>query len=409
MANLLAALAKAACAALCVLAMSASAFGRGGLGSANGGSIPPVTAAYGTAFKYNSNYPTKFIPGDSFATTWSNDNNIYTIADDTSGFQLDWNTNPSFNFVISTMSTADTSTTGTTIQNFGGLFGAASGTGSDGGTYKANGIISVSGTLYVWLSRQGTQPAGYPPGIVSEANSQLIKSSDHGSTWTPLPTNGTGNPYTTTMFSNQVFSTPQFIQYGQDYTGNTVDNSNLYVYATSNEGCWNNCGKLFLGRVLISALPNLSASDWSFYTGAIGGDGTNSANWGAWGSATPLINVPLQVGNISQIQYIPGFMGGVYVWIGWYYPSGDFNSPDNSVWTLYTSPKPWGPWTERNVTRWHTEPGQGLYSPNILTKSISVVGNTATMNIAAAGDFKNTDLATGDYTLTIVPLTLTSH
>jgi hypothetical protein len=365
------------------------------------GGATSIQVSYGSVFKYNSGYSTKYIVGDSFATTWSDDNGIYVMSDDSHGFQGGSDSNIQFG----SLSAPDTSMTGTTINTFS-IFGTNAQSGSDGGTYKANGIISVSGTLYLWVSRQGTQPVGYPASIVSEANSQLIKSTDHGSTWTPLPTNGTANPYTTTMFTNQTFSTPQFIQYGQDYQGNTVDNSNNYVYATSNEGCWNNCSKLFLGRVLISDLPSLDATKWSFYQG---GDGMMSGNWGSWSTAVPLINSTNFVSNISQVQYIPGFAGGLYVWIGWYYPSIGFSHPEDTKWTLYTSPKPWGPWTERDVTEWNSEPGQGLYSPNIITKSISVVGNTATMNITCAGDFNNEDPATGDYTLTIVPLTLTVH
>lgn len=366
-----------------------------------GKSIPPVTAAYGSVFKYNSNNPTKFMIGDSFATTWADDGNIYVMSDDSHGFQGGSDSNIQFG----SLSTPDTSTTGTTINTFP-VFGPNNSAGSDGGTYKANGIISVNGTMYLWVSRQGTQPSGTPPNIVSEVNAQLIKSTDHGATWAPLPTNGTSQPYTSTMFTGKPFASPQFIQYGQDYQGNTADNSNLYVYATYNDGCWNNCNQLMLARVLISALPNLSAPDWQFYQG---GDGMVSGNWGSSSTAAPLISATLQVGNISQVQYIPGFMGGLYVWIGWYYPSGGFSDPSNTMWTLYTSPKPWGPWTERNVTRWNSEPGMGLYSPNIITKSISVVGGTATMNITCGGDFNNEDQATGDYTLTIVPLTLTAH
>jgi hypothetical protein len=201
------------------------------------------------------------------------------------------------------------------------------------------------------------------------------------------------------MFSERTFAAPGFIQYGKDYQGNTADGSDLYVYATSNEGCWNNCSQLFLGRVLIADLPLLDGSKWSFYQGG--------TSWGAWGTAQALITSPAHIGNVSQAQYIKEW--GVYFWIGWYYPDATSVATINSsiaVWDFYTSPHPWGPWTLVNSKTWNSEPGVGLYSPNIITKSISVVGNTATMNITASGDYKNPGV---DYTLTVVPLTVTAQ
>jgi hypothetical protein len=362
---------------------------------------------YGTVFKYNSHYPTKYVLGDSFATTWSNDDVIYSISDDTHGFDNSSDSNIS----IATLSTPDISMTGTTINPML-PFGPTEATGSDGATYKANGIISVANKLYVSVSRQGwnNNLPGVPSGVTTEGNGQIIRSDDHDINWAPFPT-ATGQPYSSTMFSGNTFAAPNFIQYGKDYAGNTVDNSNLYVYATANEGCWNNCSKLFLGRVLITDLPSLTGSTWQFYQGS---DGMISANWStSWSTAQPLISSPYHVGNISQVQYIPGFgfAGGTFIWIGWYYPSVPPSIDSaTTVWTFYVAPHPWGPYQLANTKTWNSSPGKGLYSPNIITKSISVVGGkTATMNIATAGDFNTwNNPSTGDYTLTLVPLTVTT-
>jgi hypothetical protein len=364
-------------------------------------SFSSFSISYGTPFKYNSNYPTKYITGDSFATTWADDDLIYTMSDDSHGFQGGSDSNIQFGL----LSASDTTMTGTTINIFS-VFGPNNTKGSDGGTYKANGLISVNGTLYMWVSRQGTQLGSPPAGVTTEANAQLIKSSDHGATWTPLPTNGTAQPYTSTMFTGKTFAAPNFIQYGKDYQGNSADNSGNYVYATANDGCWNNCSKLFLGRCLISNLSNLSGADWSFYQG---GDGMLSGNWGAWSTAAALISSPFHIGNISQAQYIQAWR--VYFWIGWYYPSVQGTGvidPSTTVWNFYTSPHPWGPYTLQYTQTWSSEPGKGLYSPNIITKSILVSGNRLTANITTSGDFNTYADPMGDYTLTIVPLVITA-
>ena len=79
------------------------------------------------------------------------------------------------------------------------------------------------------------------------------------------------------------------------------------------------------------------------------------------------------------------------------------------MWDFYAAPHPWGPWTKFNSKTWNSSPGVGLYSPNIITKSISVSGNTLTANITTNGDYNTWNSLTGDYTLTIVPLTVTAH
>jgi hypothetical protein len=376
-----------------------------------GGAAAPVvnpssfTVGYGTVWKYNI-ATGKTVDGDSFATTWSNDNVIYGIHDDNHGFN---GLNTNSNLSIITLSSASIPIDGTTINPmlpFGPNSGQVSSSG--GGTFKADGIISVAGKLYISISQQGTQTGSPPAGVVTEDNGTIISSTDHGANWSSYPPNTT-TYYPSPMFSGRTFAAPNFIQYGQDYAGQPADNSNQYVYATSNEGCWNNCSKLFLGRVLIADLPSLTGSTWQFYQG---GDGSNPANWSTnWGTAAPLINSSRHIGNVVQAQYIKEW--GVYFWIGWYYP----NAPTvatidttTTVWDFYAAPHPWGPWTLFGSKTWNSSPGAGLYSPNIITKSIAVSGNTLSANIATAGDYNTwNNPSTGDYTLTIVPLSVTAQ
>jgi hypothetical protein len=371
--------------------------------AATTGCAPPQLSAdclqsvsFGTPFKYNSGYPGKYIKSDTWVNTWADDGNVYDANDDSRG----WQGAISSNMQISLLSGFTTSLTGSNI-NAMSSWGTIRQNGSDGADYKATGIISVNGVLYVPTTRQGPNIG---LNITGNQNSQIIKSSDHGSNWTPIPPS-TAEPYTSPMFTRTTFANPSFVQYGQDYQGNSRDLSNTYVYAVANDGCWNNCNSLYLGRVLISALPNLNASDWSFYQG---GDGTNSANWGGWSTAQALISNAKRVGSANQVQFLPAV--GCYVYIDWWYPSVAAGSEtfDTSTtqWDIYDAEHPWGPWTLHSSVTWNSEPGLGLYSPNIIPKSIRRNGGFNTM-IATAGDFRSNDPATGDYTLTLVPMTVT--
>ena len=76
-------------------------------------------------------------------------------------------------------------------------------------------------------------------------NSCIIKSEDHGLTWTPSIRECFEHP----MFPSNRFSTPYFIYYGKDGTAPAVDNAEKFIYAVSNNGFWNNGDKYILGRV----------------------------------------------------------------------------------------------------------------------------------------------------------------
>lgn len=68
------------------------------------------------------------------------------------------------------------------------------------------------------------------------------------------------------MFPGLRFGAPYFVWYGQDDAA-TVDNADKYVYAVSNDGHFEDGHDYVLGRVLRTKLPDLFATDWSFYTG----------------------------------------------------------------------------------------------------------------------------------------------
>ena len=64
------------------------------------------------------------------------------------------------------------------------------------------------------------------------------------------------------MFPGRTFSTPFFVQHGKD--DKRQDDSDLYVYAVSNDGAWNNGSWMTLGRVPRDRIARLAAKDWEF-------------------------------------------------------------------------------------------------------------------------------------------------
>jgi hypothetical protein len=384
-----------------------------------GNNQPPIsTVNYGAVYKYNNGFSAgKFINSDVWATTWASDGNIYAAHDDSNNWQATGNTG---NLQISKLSDFSTSMTGTIVNDMNANFGGQTQPGNtDNATFKAMGMISVNGTLYVGVAKQvyGQNTGIGTAARQSSANMQIIKSSDHGVNWTPLPPNGQAQPYPSPMFSGLVNNTCFFVQYATaDYQNNTVDGSDQFVYAVSNDGFWNNGNKLFLGRVLITDLPKLDGTLWSYYQG---GDGSQPAAWvlgsAGWASAQPIIN-PAPSGSSLKVssngvQYLPAFKQ--YVHIQWWYPSIVNNVVNNSgvtQWDFYTSPAPWGPWSllPSASKLWNNPvgtPGRGLYNPNIIPKSVSTDGGRTVM-ITTAGDYNSQAHDVGDYTLTLIPTTL---
>jgi hypothetical protein len=362
-----------------------------------------LNVTLGGVFKYHENYPTKYIRADGWANTWADDDKIYVTQCDSFGWN---NAAPSSNFSISTISDYSTSTTGTSVNKMT-EFGTATAAGSDGHNYKSGGLWSVNGVLYAAVIRThyGDVSSDY---LQTLSGVQFIKSTDHGLNWTPLPPS-TNEPYVAPMWSgSEVNRCPGgIIQYGKDYSdgANSVHNSDLYVYGTGADTGWNNGSNIYLSRCLIENLGNLSASDWSYYKGN-GATGMDSNNWGAMADATPIITKTRKLGPTS-INYLPALQR--YVFFNWYYPSTVPVSAvvsNNTIWELYESPTPWGPWqTNGRTITWNPS---GRYNGNIITKSVEVDGGRNVV-IATAGDYLTSGFASsGYYTLTLIPAALNS-
>lgn len=361
------------------------------------GTLAIASVSIGDPFKYNSGYPTKYLVGDTFYSTWADDDGNYTTICDTYRPQ----NIGSSNLAILSLSTIDTGTTATLVNGMS-EFGTFGQKGSDSASYKVGSMISIDGVFYLWVLRAffPVGAFGSTPGTVCKQTflaATLIKSTNRGATWTPLPP-GTAQPYASPTFSG-TFTCPVFVQYGKDYADPGVHSAGAYVYAISTDA-WNNGDRIIIGRVPRSAIGNLSPTDWTFFTG---GDGANSANWGPIGSAASILAVTDKTSQTS-IQYLPALQR--YLMIQWHYVTvaadeTEWNA-DFTKWEIYESPTPWGTWTKIGVRYTRT----GLYNPVILPKSVATDDGLTTVALSS-GNFNEYGNPQGNYTLTMTTLTTT--
>jgi hypothetical protein len=331
--------------------------------------------------------------GDSWYNTWAGDGNIYATSDDSRGF----NGTCKSNVVVNEFTGSDPASLASPYANCMRSYGhqADHQNYKDRRTWKAESIVSVAGTLYLVVARQGGHDVNHG-GYQSAHDASIIKSTDDGRTWSngfgatgdpngaapPPNPSGTGAK---SMFPN-AFTMPEFINYGRDdNAASTADGGDKYVYAISNDGWAYDGNYLILGRVLRSKIADLNAADWQFYTGPPGGQGLSSADWSSGVSgATHVISAAHQLSQ-SSVTYIPGLRR--YVLTSFYYPLHS-NWPDSAhtTWAFYQAPHPWGPWTlfySRAAVECYFSCDRasasplGLYDPALVPKFVAMGGLTS--------------------------------
>jgi len=226
-------------------------------------------------------------------------------------------------------------------------------------------------------------------------NSSIIKSTDHGVTWTRSSTESYDHP----MFPGLRFGSPYFVWYGKGGEA-SVDNADKYVYAVANNGHFEDGDNYILGRVLKSKLPDLNAADWQFYNG---GDGMLEGSWiGEINNAKFILEDPMNC-SMTGMTYIPGF--GRYIMVVWHYTTYNLRTDPRTINDYYEAPKPWGPWTKFKTV--NTEK-MGWYVPIIGQKFQTVTdANTVKCILYPTGNYQNSSLYKLDYipvTLSTVPL-----
>jgi hypothetical protein len=314
-------------------------------------------------------YPTSL--GDTWDPAWAEDGSLYYPGNDGSGWDKACSSNVFFN-----RSSGDDpfNLDNQTVNGMAEYDGWAK-QREDGCTWKSSGCVSLDGTLYLALGRHayGTR-SGDPHLRQTARRTSIIKSTDHGLTWTRSAEENYHHP----MFE-RYFTTPYFIYYGQDGHSPAVDGAERYIYAISNNGFWCNGDHYILGRIERAKMSRLDPADWSYFKG---GDGSLDENWtGDPAAAQPVIENPLKCGETGA-TYLPTLRR--YILVAWYYPGDPNVDADESHLIYYEAPHPWGPWTKNKED--DTRP-QGWYCPRVLPKWQTAQGNQLNTILVASGDY----------------------
>lgn len=308
--------------------------------------------------------------GDVWSTTWAEDDALYTVSDDTKGFDEAC----SSNLAVHRLTGDEPSKLQAETVNCMTEYGEINEILEDAACWKANGMTCIDGVLYLSVSRHWywQRPVVQPFDIQETADASIVKSEDHGKTWSQTPQIGKA------MFPGHAFSTPFFVEYGQDGKGE-ADGADSYVYAVSSDGAWNNGSAMTMGRVRRDLLGRLDSGDWEF---AHGYDEQGQPIWQPRHDiARHVFRSPgrTSMTGIHRIEPL-----GLYIMPQWHYLYHD--DPERRWgWTrfeFYQASAPWGPWT-----LFHTQDfDESWYNPNIPSKFISEDGKHVWLFVA--GDFK---------------------
>ena len=201
-----------------------------------------VSARLGKPIRYPQSH------GDLWTATWADDNEVYTVSDDTQGFDGACSSNLALNRISGVLPPDVHGQTVNSMSQFGGWGEIRK---EDGAMWKACGLASIDGALYMTVSRHLNPD--YAPWIQQTWDASIIRSIGQGKTWTPAP------KLDHAMFPGRMFSTPFFVMYGRDGSG-----MGDYVYAVSNDGAWNNGNWMTMGRVRRDRIARLNSADWEF-------------------------------------------------------------------------------------------------------------------------------------------------
>jgi hypothetical protein len=324
--------------------------------------------------------------GDLWTTAWADDGLLYSASDDTQGFDHSCSSNLAVNRIAGE---DPLSLVGETINPMTeyGYWGEVL---EDRAFWKAVGLSSIDGTLYLSVSRHsGYMDCDTPYQEAFDAT--IVSSADHGVTWSSPPVLGGS------MFPGPTFACPYFVDLGRD--GGPANDG--YVYAVSSDGAWNNGSAMRMGRVHRAQVAGLDAADWEFIQD-FDHEGDGAPLWGPrHDTARSMFRAPGRT-SMTGIHFIEPL--GLYVMPQWHYPHlGDRDRGWGVTrWELYQAARPWGPWELFHTQEWAPE---ALYNPNIVSKFTSPDGRR--LWVFAAGDFRTGIGADGGYyVLHVVPIDL---
>jgi len=334
--------------------------------------------------------------GDTWDPFWTDDGNLYAFNCDGRGFgPKGRGRNLAFNQLAGEASDA---LTGSQVNSMD-EYGESSKRGADGATWKACGQECIDGAFYAFVSRNtyGDQ-SGDPLMRQTAVNSNLIKSTDRGLTWTRTADENYAQP----MWPGPAFGAPFFVHYGQDGGRLTRDGADRFVYASSTNGFWNDGDSYILGRVERTKLAALRSADWSYYSG---GDGARGTNWSAKiADARPILSSPAHCGQ-GPICFIPTLR--LYLLIAWYNTAKmtKWFEPNRMQYDVYQAEHPWGPWEFVSSFDDSFISSRHMYGPSLCARFQRRAGSEVHMTMFTAGcPFE--DVPQGLYKMWEIPLIL---
>ncbi len=333
--------------------------------------------------------------GDTADPFWADDDNLYHFTCDGRGFGKQ-ERNVCFNKLTGT----DLLRLQGELVNSMDEYGKAGATETDGATWKVCGQECIDGVFYTFVVRNIYGDKSHDPLMRQTSfNASLIKSRDHGLTWTRSAKENYDSP----MWPGTRFGAPCFIHYGKDGGQVAHDHADEFVYALSNNGFWNGGDDFILARARRVNLPKLKAADWTYYTG---GDGLVESSWASdLTRAKPILSQPAKLGWTA-----PVFIAAVnrYLLVSWYVTPTlkKWFEPDLVTYDFYEAPHPWGPWTFVSSFNDSFLPkGQHFYGPNLCAKFQERVGDDVKVDLYTSGcPFE--DKPTGLYKNWRIPLTV---
>ena len=342
------------------------------LGGANplpdAGELPVISAHLGDPITYEQSF------GDIWSTTWADDGNLYSVSDDTRGFKNACDSNLAIHRITGEIPPDLEGTTINPMAEYGPMMGKSP---IDGGNWKGAGLTCVDGVLYLGVCRNGgayIRDTRGPNYWLQEAwDASIVKSLDHGKTWSPAPEIGKA------MFPGKNLCYPCFVEYGQNGNGHKDE----FVYAVSEDGSWNNACSMTMGRVSRGRIGRLDARDWEFFHGF--DSDLKPIWWPRHDTARAIFRAPGRT-SMASIFHLPAL--DIYVLPQW---SRDYTRPelqDVNLWLhsdpssrdlrrkvtrfeFYQAREPWGPWSKFHE---QSMDPQGFYCPAIPSKFISKDG-----------------------------------
>ena len=292
------------------------------VGCSNSGTppYPPSTVIFDVLFDWTT-HDRRALGSDNWPITWADDDHQYTAWGDGVGFgaaNFDEQWGPArASLGVSRIEGSSTSYQSDNVwggknpdhpATFGG---------------KSYGIISIDGTLYMWVS-PGSDAQNY-------TKAQLYQSTNHGASWTAA---------TWAFNKSEGLILPTFLQFGKDYQGARDD----FVYIYTNHfkpkllSLKERLRVHIPGEIALIRVPKARMMEYAAYEFFAGVNAHGNPIWTTNLAAhRPVFTDANGVGWNSSVSYNPGLRR--------YMLMTEHTQTFRGNLGIFDAPEPWGPWT----------------------------------------------------------------